>query len=123
MPQMVDIAVTPDGVTFEVLGLHKLWTLKSRLTVRLAHITGVRADPGVSLGWGGEIRWPGTYIPGMIKAGTYYGRGRRTFWDVTHPQRAIVIELANDRYDALIVEVADPAAAVARIEQARRAAP
>lgn len=120
---MVDITVTPHEVTFEVLGLHKLWTLKSRLTVRLEHITSVRADPGVSLGWGGEIRWPGTYIPGMIKAGTFYGRGRRTFWDVAHRERAIVVELANDRYDAVIVEVADPAAAVARIERARRSAP
>lgn len=120
---MVDVTVAPDQVTFEVLGLHKLWTLKSRLTVRLEHITSVRADPGVSLGWGAEIRWPGTYIPGMIKAGTFYGRGRKTFWDVAHRERAIVVELANDRYDALIVEVADPPAAVARIEQARRSAP
>ena len=120
---MVDIAVRPNGVTFEVLGLHKLWALKSRLSVPLEHITSVRADPTVSLGWGGEIRWPGTLIPGLIKAGTFYERGRRTFWDVAHREGVIVVELTNDRYDALIVEVTDPAAAVVRIKQALRPAP
>jgi hypothetical protein len=61
---------------------------------------------------------PGTSIPGVITAGTFYHHGNRVFWDVHHPQNTIVIELHDERYSELIVEVADPAAAVERVKAA-----
>ena len=61
---------------------------------------------------------PGTHIPGVIIAGTFYRNGKRVFWDVKDREKAIVIELAGHRYHQLIVEVADPAAEVQRIGDA-----
>jgi hypothetical protein len=63
---------------------------------------------------------PGTNIPGVITAGTFYQDGMRVFWDVHNPENTIVIELRDDRFDELIVEVADPRAAVALVEAALR---
>jgi hypothetical protein len=40
------------------------------------------------------------------------------FWDVHDPAKAVVVELADDRYTRLIIEVADPRATVELIEQA-----
>ncbi len=40
------------------------------------------------------------------------------FWDVRDVERTIVIELLDESYDQLIVEVADPLAAVSKIESA-----
>ena len=119
---MVSISVQDAIVVFEVEGLDKLWALKSRLEVPVERIRGVRADPEIARGWWKGLRLPGTHIPGLITAGTFYQSGRWVFWDVHDPAGTIVVDLADDRYDALVVEVADPAAAVAKIEAARRAA-
>ncbi len=51
-------------------------------------------------------------MPGVITAGTFYQDGKRIFWDVHHPENTVVIELKDERYNELIVEVADPNAAV-----------
>ena len=42
---VVQITVADGVATLEVQGLDKLWSLKSRLEIPLAHIRGVRADP------------------------------------------------------------------------------
>jgi hypothetical protein len=55
---------------------------------------------------------PGTNIPGVITAGTFYQHGKRVFWDVHNPENTVVIELRDNRYNELIIEVADPQAAV-----------
>jgi hypothetical protein len=60
----------------------------------------------------------GTSIPGVITAGTFYQDGKRVFWDVHNPENTVVIELEDDRYDELIIEVADPKAAVELVEAA-----
>jgi hypothetical protein len=38
------------------------------------------------------------------------------FWDVHDPEKSIIIQLHDDRFDELIVEVNDPAAVVNRIK-------
>jgi len=40
------------------------------------------------------------------------------FWDVHHPEKTIVIDLHDERYNELIVEVDDPASAVNLIQNA-----
>ncbi|MCB0207503.1 MAG: hypothetical protein KDH89_21995, partial [Anaerolineae bacterium] len=84
----------------------------------LAHITDVRADPEAARDWWSGIKLPGTNLPGVIKAGTFFQHGRRVFWDIHHPDNGIVIELADERYQELVVEVADPETAVAQIQAA-----
>ncbi len=80
--------------------------------------SGVRADPTVARGWWKGLRAPGTHVPGVITAGTFYHHGKCIFWDVKDPEKTIVIELADDRYDQLIIEVEDPPAEVQRIREA-----
>jgi hypothetical protein len=113
---VVDIIAIDGNVHFRVEGLDRLWSLKSELTIPLAHIRAARADPTVARGWWHGIRAPGTNVPGVITAGTFYQHGRRIFWDVHDPEKTIVIELADERYDELIVEVADPAAVVQQLQ-------
>jgi hypothetical protein len=40
------------------------------------------------------------------------------FWDVRHPERAIIVSLQHERFKKLIVEVADPLETVTRLRQA-----
>ncbi len=116
---MVDVSITDGTLVLTVRGLHVFWALKRRLEFPLGHIREVRrAEPDIMRGWWKGIRAPGTFLPGVIIAGTYYQGGQKIFWDVSDARRAIIIELAGESYARLIVEVADPEVAIAMIERA-----
>lgn len=110
---MVEIQVAKDRVAIEVRGMHQLWALKRRLDVPRAAVRSVRRLPPGALraAWKGW-RVPATHLPGVIAAGSFLKGDERHFWDVRHPDRAIEIELADQPYDRLFVEVADPDAAM-----------
>ena len=115
---MVEISIERDKVVFEVIGWDKLWSLKSRLEIPLAHIKRAEADPEPAMGWFQGLGLAGTNMPNLFRAGTFYQQGRLVFWDVRHPESTIAIDLEHEHYDRLIIEVADPAAAVALIQKA-----
>jgi hypothetical protein len=115
---MVDLSISDGKLVLHVRGADKLWAFKSSLEIPLAHVAEIRADPAIAQGWYHGIRMPGTNIPGVLTAGTFHHDGKRVFWDVHHPEDTVVIELRDERYTQLIVEVADPAGAVALVKNA-----
>jgi hypothetical protein len=114
----VDLSVAEGKLTLHVRGADKLWAFKSSLEIPLVHIAGVRADPQAARGWYHGIRLPGTNVPGVITAGTFYQDGKRVFWDVHDPEKTIVIDLPDERFNQLVVEVADPDATIQLIQTA-----
>lgn len=115
---MVDISIENGRVHFEVKGWDKLWALHSRLEIPLEHIHAVRADPEPAKGWWHGLRLPGTQIPGLLTAGSFYQDGEWVFYDVHHPDNTVVLELDHEHYKRLVIEVADPSAAVALLTAA-----
>ncbi len=115
---MVDLSIAEGKLTLHVRGADKLWAFKSSLEIPLVHIAAVRADAEAARGWYHGIRIPGTNVPGVITAGTFYQDGKRVFWDVHSPEKTIVIDLHDERYNELVVEVDDPEAAVKLIQAA-----
>jgi hypothetical protein len=115
---VVEIKVAGDKVVFEVEGWDKLWSLRSRLEIPLAHVKGVHADPQPAMGWFDGLKLVGTAIPHIFRAGTFYQEGDLIFWDVRNPEKTIVIELEHERFDKLIIEVDEPDAAVRLLRNA-----
>ncbi|OGX85634.1 hypothetical protein [Hymenobacter glacialis] len=113
---MVEVTQQGDGVLFEVQGLHKLWAFKSSLTIPRAHIAGARQDPEAARNLTG-LRALGTAVPWGLKAGTFYLDGvpgpKPAFIDMVNPDQTVIIDLRDEEYQRLIIEVADPAAVVA----------
>jgi hypothetical protein len=114
---MVRPEITGDTLHLHVEGLDKLWAFKSELAIPLRHITSVRADAQATTKWFHGLKWPGTSVPGVITAGTFYHDGKRTFWDIHHPDKAVVITLADESYNELVIEVENPDAFVANLQQ------
>ena len=56
-------------------------------------------------------------MPWVIKAGTFYLYSENglkpTFVDVMHPEQTVIIDLHDEEYQQLIIEVEDPAAVLA----------
>lgn len=119
---MVTIQIEADRIRFVVDGWDKLWALKSQIEIPLEHVVSARVDPEPARGWFHGLRIPGTEIPGVITAGTFYSRDGVVFYDVHDPEKAIVIELDHETYKRLVVEVEHPEGSVARIQSALAAA-
>lgn len=115
---MVEISIVGDRVRFEVQGLDKMWALKSHLEIPLAHLLNARIDPEPARGWWHGVRLPGTQIPGILTAGSFYHHGGFVFYDVHNPDQTIVLDLDHEHYKQLVIEVADPAAALALLSRA-----
>ncbi|HTQ24277.1 MAG TPA: hypothetical protein VMI09_06240 [Candidatus Binataceae bacterium] len=115
---MVELSVGDGMLKVEILGWHKVFALKSRFLIPLAHVGGVRRDPEDAGRWWKGWRLFGTAFPGVVWAGWFYKDGRHTFWDVSKPENAIAIDLINEGYSQLIVEVADPDEAASLIRGA-----
>lgn len=115
---MASITCTHDTLIVVMEGLDRLWALKSRIDVRLERVEHIEHDPSVGFPGLIHIRMPGTYVPGIIAAGTFYGNGNRTFWNVRNPARAVVITLRDGQYDRLIIEVEEPDETVRQVREA-----
>jgi len=112
---MTQVFVSDNKLVIEMQGWDKLWALKSRLEIPIEHIKAVRADPEIAKRGRRGIRMLGTYVPGVITAGSFRQDGDRIFWNVHRPENVIVIELHDEPYAKLIIEVLEPAVTVATI--------
>jgi hypothetical protein len=121
---MPDISVDQQQQKLIVVveGIERLWVLNSRLEIPLAHVKGASINPEVA----NSLPYPSqelgdTQVHAPVSAGTFYQHGNRMFWEVSDPAKAVVIELKDDQYAELVVQVEDPAAVVAQVNQAVRA--
>ena len=100
---MVEVTFDDAEMVLTVKGMHKFWALKSELRIPKSHIAGARVNSGEvknPKGW----RAPGTYIPGIITAGTYRAHGEKVFWDVVKKDRSIIIDLKDDEYKQYVIK-------------------
>ena len=115
---MAEVELAEDTLSIHVMGMDRLWALRSHLEIPLAHVSGAEAAPEVAHRWWQGIRSGGTHVPGVITAGTFHQEGERVFWDVHDSEKAIVIRLRDEKYERLVIEVEDPLATVAAIQEA-----
>ena len=115
---MVHVTIEGDRAVFAVEGLDKLWALRSRLEIPLAHITGVESNHEQVGRWWHGLKIAGTDVPGLFAAGTFFFHGELVFWDVRSPADTIIVSLNHERYKKLIVQVADPGATIATLRAA-----
>ncbi|AXG77499.1 hypothetical protein [Streptomyces paludis] len=111
---------TPAALVIRLEGLRRTFGRRRPLTIPWANVQQVYADERVARAYPGARWGVATHFPGVITLGSFRRAGRRTFWDVRDPARAIVVELSGEKYDRLVLEVADPARTLAAIEGARR---
>lgn len=93
----------------------QLWAFNwdKTLEIPLAHIASVTTDEPPS-SWT-EIRAPGTFLPGVIKAGTYYTPRGREFWYVTKDKDYLVLELRDEPFKKIILTLEQNQSWVQRI--------
>ena len=104
---MITISKQDNNFVFQVNGMHKLWAFKSQLTIPADNIMDAHQDLDSIKGWKGW-KMPGTSIPSIITAGTFYKDGDKIFWDVSNMENCIIVNLKDEDYKQLVIEVDDP---------------
>jgi hypothetical protein len=117
MSAHIDIGATHLTVTLR--GFDVVWAVRRRVSVPLEHVTGARVDPHVA----SHGPWLGAgqtdaLLDYAVAAGPMLVHGRHEFWDVHHPERAVSIDLVDEPFARLVLEVADPEAVVGAINAA-----
>ncbi|MBE9031570.1 hypothetical protein IQ266_17700 [filamentous cyanobacterium LEGE 11480] len=105
----------------ELSGWERLWAVHvgPRIVIPFDEIEQVRTTAPETT-WR-ELRAPGTFFPGVIKAGTYYTDRGRTFWYTKSAENVLCLDLSADQYYKQIVLTVDQNRTWAdRINQNRR---
>ena len=108
---MVNITKGDKEFIFEVQGLHKLWALKSEIRIPFDHIVKAYQDESQISDFN-FAKIIGTNMPYGLHAGTFYQNGGIIFMDVANKKNAIIIDLKDEKYKQMIVEVQDPAQSI-----------
>jgi hypothetical protein len=109
------VDVTDDALVVRPRGLNRLWAFKGEVRVPLSQISEVRTDvPRRSVH--SRLRTLGTYIPGLIQAGSFRGTGERSFWLVGGAPTVTVVDCRGGRFDRIVLQLSDETA-----ERLRRA--
>ena len=98
----MNLKISNNRLYIELEWYEQLWafTLNQTFEILLDHIEQVTTEEPLS-NWA-ELRAPGTFLPGVIKAGTYYTKQGKEFWYVTKDKNYLTLELVNEPYKRMV---------------------
>ena len=106
----MQITLADDQLILTLEGAERLWAFKlGPITVPRANVA--RAETALPRTTWKELRAPGTFLPGVIKAGTYYTDRGKEFWYAVRSRKdnPLTIELTGASYRRLVVTIDDAA--------------
>ena len=106
----MQITLADDQLILTLEGAERLWAFKlGPITVPRANVA--RAETALPRTTWKELRAPGTFLPGVIKAGTYYTDRGKEFWYAVRSRKdsPLTIELTGDGYRRVVVTIDDAA--------------
>ena len=116
-PNLAAVGVTPDDrLLVRPVGLVRFWALSKGIDVPMTAVTDVGVSPRKGLVMGYKL--PGTHLPGVMTAGTFRSHGDRALWMTGRAEQVLVIELHDQKYRHVIVQVEDPEAATEALRAA-----
>ena len=81
--------------------IEKILGVRWSFTIPLYTISDIHTDAMTHLSHG--LRFPGTFFPGLIKAGTYLTNRGREFWYTTRNKKFLCVELKDGFYKRIII--------------------
>jgi hypothetical protein len=115
----MQLTLNQNQLVIQLEWYEQLWafTLNNSLVIPLNHLVRVTTEEPQS-SWT-DIRAAGTYVPGVIKAGTYYTQHGREFWYVTADRKFLTLELCEEPYQKIVLTLEHNQEWVDRVTQAK----
>ncbi len=112
----VSFELTDTELSVHMTGVSGVLALKTRIHIPLEHVTDARVVATKQAKAEGRGFKVGGHIPGLVKAGSFGIGEAKQFWYVLRAEQVLVVDLADDQYKRLVLEVDDPAAAAEQIK-------
>jgi hypothetical protein len=116
--RMAIVELNGDTLTVRVTGIDQVLAFKHTLEVPLEHVAGIDQDSDEAGTIFRGLRLPGTSLPGIVTAGSYFRAGEWSFWDVHDPRKAVIIRLKDEHYSRAVVGVDDPSGTIELVRKA-----
>jgi hypothetical protein len=114
----VTVEVCRGELDVRIRGLDRFLALSGGVRLPLSAVLSARVrDRVAALADGPKLRLPGSYLPGVVRAGSYGLGDDRELWCVHRAPTVLAIELTGQRYRRVVVEVPDPEQAAKEINQ------
>jgi len=110
---MAHLQITDDTVTINMSRAEKFEAAHADQAFPRSAITAVRAVPDCIAEVHG-LKWAGTELPG-IRVGSFHDTERVTFAVCHGHNPGIVIDLANSKYDTVVLTIENPDETAARL--------
>ena len=119
----IEAVVELDHLSIDLVGLDRLFALKRQLEVPLGQISAVdvierKQVPPTPGTW---LRAPGTYLPGLVRHGSYGRAPHREFWAIYRHRLALVVTVDDWAYSRLVLGVKDAPVVAGEIRTAAEA--
>lgn len=114
------LSIADDRLRIDLNGWERIWAFffNQTLEISLNHIQRVSTEK-LEVNWQ-DTRLPGTLIPKVVKAGTYYTEAGREFWYATRSDNFLVLELEQEFYKKIVLTLDENQAWAERINHQRR---
>ena len=104
---MVTLVKKTEKIIFDLSGFPTPLVFKNRISVPTKNIRSAYQNAKYLETWEGN-KAPGKDVPDMLKAGTFQKNKMQYFWAVNDLKNAIIVDLINESYEQLILEVENP---------------
>ena len=111
------LSIVDDELKISFSITKKILALKGSFSIPLKNIKKVSTESPKPT-WK-EVKAPGTSIPGLIKAGTYYSDRGKEFWYVTKGKKILNLELKNESYKRIVLGMDSNVKWAKKISEAR----
>jgi hypothetical protein len=110
--------ITPTEFIIQLEWHERLWAfhLGDSIRVPIHTIRNVSTDPP-PMEWY-ALRAPGTAVPGLFTAGTYYANRGREFWYVTRRSDFLVVDIDEGYYKRIVLTINDHQTYAEQLRQA-----
>jgi len=111
---MASLEVAPDRLTVRLSFAERLMAFHGNIVVPRDALQGAEVvdDPFRSIR---GIRAPGSAIPFVGAYGTFRHKGKKAFVAVHRGERAVRLSLAGQKFESIVLGVADPEQLVAKL--------
>jgi len=113
---MTAITFNQQSLTVKLKGIDRLLAFKGRVEIPLADIEKAEHNDQPVMDFRHATFVIGTIFAGRVQIGTFKENGKKSFWDVHDPKKAILITLKHDTYSKLVIEVEHPEDIIKQIQ-------
>lgn len=113
----MQLSIESNQLKITLTPIERFWAvhLGKTITIPLTQIQQV-STTAPTVNWK-ELRSPGTFVPGLLKAGTFYQDSLRSFWYTKPKTPLLTLELSpNTYYRRIVLSLSDSLAWHDRLE-------